>query len=361
MFFIEKSLKLLGSNGIVSLITPDTWIRVPQAINLRNIVLNHRIQIITTLPDKVFKGVSANCIIFVVSADDTLREKCQINILENYEENKDLTDECFTDSYFVDQSNWNNPSSSNLSRFSGNQFQIFQKENIFKIIRKIEENSQSLGDILDIMQGIVPYSRENHSENIVKNRGFHSPTKLSEDYGPWIKGRSISRYFVDVSNCEYLKYGKWLHRPRKSKYFNEPRLLIQEITGGHPPRICASFYDKKLYHDPGIISCLNTCDISILFFLGIINSNLISWYHRVSSPKGKRVAFPKVLIGDIRNFPIPKLDTIDMSKVNNLVELVKSIILSIEELNKVNSEGYRYIYHKQVELIDNKIVNKLKV
>src|SRR5207247_398439 len=121
----------------------------------------------------------------------------------------------------------------------------------------------------------------------------HSARKLSSEYGPWIQGRSIRRYELNASEREYLRYGSWLHRPRKRKYFEGPRILVQEITGGHPPRIAACFCDQVLYHDPGIISCLAGDREQTLFLLGLLNSKLLSWYHRYASPKGTRAFFPK--------------------------------------------------------------------
>ena len=38
-----------------------------------------------------------------------------------------------------------------------------------------------------------------------------------------------------------------LSRPRQAKYFNQERILIQEITGGNPPRISATYCNEQLY------------------------------------------------------------------------------------------------------------------
>ncbi|ELY2018716.1 hypothetical protein SL053_002648, partial [Flavobacterium psychrophilum] len=155
-----------------------------------------------------------------------------------------------------------------------------------------------------VCQGIVPYSTEHLTKEEIKNRVFHSETKIDDNYGLWIQGRSINRYSINVLKEEYLNYGNWLHRARKFKYFLEDRILIQEITGGIPPRISAVNYTGKLFHDPGIISCLNKSELSTKYLLVLINSKLISWFNIMTSPKGNRLTFPKILIGDIRRLPI---------------------------------------------------------
>jgi hypothetical protein len=208
------------------------------------------------------------------------------------------------------------------------------------------------------MQGIVPYSRENHSEDIVKNRLFHSSEKISEEYGVWIQGRSISRYKIKPDKKEYLRYGKWLHRPRKKKYFEGPRILIQEITAGNPPRISACCCDSVLYHDPGIISCLNIGETDILFLLGILNSSFLSWYHRYSSPKGIRKAFPKVLIGDIRKFPIPLMvleDKKQKSYHDQIVHSAKQIIDLHRQIDQAKTPQTKDMLKRQIEATDKQI------
>jgi hypothetical protein len=70
LFFIEKATDLIKNTGISSYVTPDSWIKVPQAKELRRLILEKMNLIsITTLPQKVFNKVSANCIIFVALKD----------------------------------------------------------------------------------------------------------------------------------------------------------------------------------------------------------------------------------------------------------------------------------------------------
>ena len=137
-----------------------------------------------------------------------------------------------------------------------------------------------------------------------------------------------------------------------------PRILIQEITGGHPPRIAACYCDFILYHDPGIISCLNISSFNIFFLLGIINSNLISWYHRSSSPKGTRNYFPKVLIGDIRNFPIPRMKlSLHENRIchDRIVMFVEQMIRLQKQLPLVKTAHEKEALQRQIDGTDKQI------
>jgi type I restriction-modification system DNA methylase subunit len=350
LFFIEKLTTLVKSKGYASFITPDTWIKAPQAEKLRRIVLEKKgIKLITTLPSKVFKKVSANCIIFVLGRSNNKRG-CSINLMLHDSDLSLLEKEEFNDTYKVKVSYW--------SQSDDCQFQIYQKNEMAELFFKIKSSCTQARTYLDVMQGIVPYSRENHSEDIVKNRLFHSSEKISEEYGVWIQGRSISRYKIKTDKKEYLRYGKWLHRPRKKKYFEGPRILIQEITAGNPSRISACCCDSVLYHDPGIISCLNIGETDILFLLGILNSSFLSWYHRYSSPKGIRKAFPKVLIGDIRKFPIPLMvleDKKQKSYHDQIAHSVKQIIDLHRQIDQAKAPQTKTVLQRQIETTDKQI------
>jgi type I restriction-modification system DNA methylase subunit len=350
LFFIDKAIELLRNNGFCSYVTPDSWIKVPQANKLRRLVLERTSPVsMTTLPQRVFNKVSANCIIFVLAKNQSAKLTV-INIMAPKAPLANLVEGKFDDNYTVNATPWKST--------IDNQFQIYQKDEIAAIIKRIKSSCIEAVNFLDVMQGIVPYSIENHSKEIIEKRAFHASKKLSNEYDIWIQGRAITRYNFTTQDSEYLRYGDWLHRPRKPKYFEGPRMLIQEITGGHPPRIAACFCDTVLYHDPGIISCLIIGNLHTNYLLGIINSTFLSWYHRVSSPKGTRHAFPKVLIGDIRNFPIPKItmnSSSDSDHHDKIVALVDQMLLLNRRLTEIKTDHERTAVRRQIHATDQQI------
>jgi type I restriction-modification system DNA methylase subunit len=335
-FFIEILNKLVKSLGKVGYICPDTWINIPQAQKLREHVLqNYGINTIISFHYSVFSDASVNAIIFILTRDN-FYENCEfINVSSNNNtiENLSNTTKC-------NVSNW--------KKSKDKQFQIWQNESDIDIIKKIQRNIKLGEEVLDISQGIVPYSKENLTEEQVKQRIYHKSEKLNEDFGDWVQGRALLRYGIDLTNKEYLKYGRWLHRPRKAKYFNGKRILIQEITGGNPPRIKATIFNGLLYHDPGIIACLNKSAFNLEYILAIINSKLISWYNLKTAPKGKRTTFPKVLISDIRN--IPFANSFQEIQIK-LSEKVKSI-LSLNKMLQESSEKFKNIITRKFALIE---------
>jgi type I restriction-modification system DNA methylase subunit len=333
-FFIEFCTELIKTNGKLAFITPDTWIRIPQAQKLREFVLDkYAINEIVCFNYSVFQDASVNTIIFVLSYQNK-NELCKVSIIGKYEDNKKLNSEDIFK--FCSTKNW--------KESDDNQFQIYQTDDMQNLLKKLETDVFEGSELLDVSQGIVPYSKENISEEEIKQRIYHSNEKIDDSCGIWVQGRAIGRYSIDLENFEFLQYGSWLHRPRKAKYFRDQRILIQEITGGHPSRISATIYDSVLYHDPGIISCLNFSDIETKYILAVINSRLISWYHSINSPKGKRTTFPKVLIGDIRNFPIKNVSSDIQIHISSQVD---SLLESAASLQKEKTRFFKTLIEEK--------------
>jgi len=328
-FFIEFVSSILKAKGKIGFITPDTWINIPQAKKLREHILdNYGINNIIVFSHSVFTDASVNAIVFILTFK-VLNIGCEVISFD-------------TKSNFVGFSSANTKVAliENWKKSDDKQFQVLQNDNDIKIIEKIKSNSSLGENILDVCQGIVPYSTEHLTKDDVKNRIYHSKIKENENFGTWIQGKSINRYSINITNDEYLNYGPWLHRARKPKYFFNERILIQEITGGNPPRISAVNYNELLYHDPGIIACLNISNLDTRYLLILINSRLISWFNVMTSPKGNRVTFPKILIGDIRKFP---LLVISEEKQQHFIEKAVLMLSLNKELQEVSQKFQRTI------------------
>ena len=70
-------------------------------------------------------------------------------------------------------------------------------------------------------------------------------------------------------------------------------------------------------------------DYSIETILAILNSKLATFYHFNHSPKATKGAFPKILVQDIKDFPIP-----DISKeINEKLEHLANEIISRKEID----------------------------
>lgn len=156
-----------------------------------------------------------------------------------------------------------------------------------------------------VSQGLIPYDKyRGHDEYTIKNRVWHSTYQKDEYYKPELKGGDVKKYSISWNQNLWVRYGDWLAAPREKKFFTLPRVLIREIVS---ESLYAAYTEEEYYNTPSIINVIksNEGKLELLFLLAILNSKLISWWYKVSSPKAKKGLFPKILINDVRNIPIP--------------------------------------------------------
>ena len=100
-----------------------------------------------------------------------------------------------------------------------------------------------------------------------------------------------------------MKYGKHVACYVDELFFSSERLLVREITN---PQIIACIVNKKYINDPQLINIIykevKTLSLKVLW--AILNSSLATFYHFNHSPKATKGAFPKILIADLKNFPL---------------------------------------------------------
>ena len=193
-----------------------------------------------------------------------------------------------------------------------------------KIVSKIKILGQDLISVFpDISQGLIAYDRyKGQSELDIKNRIYHFHEKTKSGLKQWLWGEDVTPYKVKWNEKEYLDYCSGIANPRNPKYFQGSRVLIREITN---PKIFAGLSIEEQYHDPAIISILADGD-DALALLGILNSKLATFYHFNTSPKATKGAFPKILVKDIKEFPLP-----DWEKSKVLVPIVKELLILINK------------------------------
>ena len=215
---------------------------------------------------------------------------------------------------------------------------IERDETALSIVKKIARDSCLLKEISEISQGLIPYDKyRGHSEETIKNRIWNSDYQKDETYRKELRGQDVSRYGLNWNGKDWLSYGEWLAAPRKPEFFTDKRILIREITN---PRILATYTEEEYYNTPSIINCINFT-VDPLFVLGIVNSELISFYHNITSPKANKGLFPKILVNDVRNLPI-NINNKDIEKEISL--RVKKLMEGCENNKEIDLEIDQLVY-----------------
>ena len=75
-------------------------------------------------------------------------------------------------------------------------------------------------------------------------------------------------------------------------------------------------------NDPQLICIIPKGNITLNVIWAILNSKLATFYHFNHSPKATKGAFPKILVQDIKDFPLPKIKDDDKNKIETLVSRI---------------------------------------
>lgn len=313
-FFINLAKQLLRPNGIKTFIIPNTLLFNVLAKKYREHLLSNW-QVDEFL----------DCTNFDIFDEATV--KCIITQFINIQNNNDVGYRPTGNS-----NSFNNLISQpsihiNKTRLLANNQNwglVFKlNPDILILIEKIRLAGKKLNaSFPEISQGLIAYdSYQGQDKLTIKNRVFHS--HLPQDgWKKWLWGEDVSSYAVKWNQKEYINYSAAIANPRNPKFFQGSRILIREITN---PKILAGYTNEESYNDPSIINILDTNEIfDIKALLGILNSKLATYYHFNASPKATKGAFPKILVEDIKNFPIPQMSNDQQSaltfKVNAILK-----------------------------------------
>ena len=313
-YFIEMANKNICNKGVLSYIIPNTWLFNTFAKNYRlSILKNWNInEILDCSKFKLFESATVfNTIILFQKVGNA-------NNLVVYRPtaNADSFDSLISESRIV-------VTKEALIDMNQNWALVFKlSPNIILLSKKIRNNSTELQHYFpDISQGLIAYDKyKGQSEEIIKSRAYHS-FEYKEGYKKNLWGEDVSRYSIVWNGKEYINYCDGIANPRKPKYFKGKRVLIREITN---PSIYASYTEEEYYNDPSVLIILDSDMYSIKVLLGILNSKLASFYHFNNAPKATKGGFPKILIDDVKHFPIPKATPEQQKPIINLVDVILS-------------------------------------
>lgn len=337
-WFIDKAHQILKYKGVLSYITPNSILFNVFAQNYRLSLFDNwkLVEILDCTDINIFEDAVVRNIIFQFIKEektDTLGYRRSNNI-------DDFQDFLERDRMVVDKST--------VEANNQNWALIFKLDkSTLDVVKKVKSQDSSLSEHFDITQGYIPYRKSDlikqygkgKADSIVKNREWHSKSKVNEEYKEEIFGESITKYGYKPTGS-FVWYGKHLATHVDLRFFNQKRLLIREITN---PTIIASLVSEEFVNDPQIIVAIPASnDIALEALWAVLNSKLATFYHFNSSPKATKGSFPKILVTDIKNFPIPK-------RIDDLEEKLKMLTTKILNIKRSNVSADTTLLEDQID------------
>lgn len=299
--FIEQGLSLVKDDGQFGYIIPEPWLTQQNSEELRSYVLkNSWIRTIIQFEERVFddRDVSVDTIIMMAQKTDEPG-----TVEAHFADNSEGT---------IPELSLRNSTDQQLlleNEGAGRPIEIRRTPEEQDALEQIRSSSKQLQqNIGEVRIGIQAYNSTRHDEDTVESRAFHSDRKEDEDYLPVLEGANINRYHLDNNSLEYLKVGDHLHDCPPHRFFTQPRVLIQEITNQSRNMINAVYETEEYCYYKSAHGVLATSEYDILYLLGVINSEIMSWVFPRTSYKIISELFPRMTHADAEELPIPEVD-----------------------------------------------------
>ena len=330
ILFFEQGYNLTKSSGLLSYILPNNWLSLEKNSDMREFLLKncHNINIVQNYPN-VFENASVDSLLLFFSKQGGDYVKCwtweKDNIIEIISEKES--------SYYLGRTNYIILNT------------ITQQEDI------VLNNTINLSSICEVKNGVQAYTVGEGTpictEEIKKNRAYHSKIQHNETWIKYLDGVDVKRYNLGWSG-QFIKYGKNLSRPRVPELFYGERLLIRQIPNPLPYCINATYTNEHTINDNNsMIVKVVDCKYSLFYILGIINSKFISLWFAKTFNKLSRKIFPQFKVNELRTFPIPIASE---SRQQSIIDLVGKILCAKKDDSTVDTSRWEneidlLVYH----------------
>ena len=359
ILFWELGIKLAKENGLMSYITPNTWLNNQKNTQLRNFILsNTTIEILVDYSQiEVFNDATVLTTIAILSKSkidkQTLIYKpINGNLIEVNRMNQAIW---FNNEYHIMNIN------------------LSFKDN--KLLKKIEAISQPLEKISKIKFGVKLYEKgkgiPKQESYFSKDKIYESKMKIDKTYRKYLTGKDIERYRYYWDNT-WVKYGENLAAPRDADLFIDSRIVVRRIVG---ERLIATVI-KEDYVTSQLLQIVKLADEKLTnTIMAILTSSMMIYFFKKKYNRQEKT-FPEIRIYELGSLPIPNnikpIENIDknvevMLSLNKTLQTKKQKFLKrvtdnleIDKLSKKLEAFYTYDFKTfLVELKKKKVTLSL--
>ena len=333
LLFIEKAVHILKEKGIYGLIIPNSWLMMYSGEGLRKFLLEtNKLNQIINLAGYSFESANVETVI-LLAEKEAIKTGNSIQILLNngnefyFSHSKQQTE-------FADN--------------EGFEFKVFLDDDTDELNLKITNNSMELDSLVEIKAGLQAYEKDKgepkQTAEDVKNRPYDYDYQFDEHTFKYLDGKDVGRYYVSWSGL-YLRYGKHLAAPRTFNLFDGKKIIVREITGNFPKCLIATYSEEVYLYNRSNIAIVEKAnsEIALKYITAILNSKLLSYYFVKNTAKSVRKLFPKIILNDLRKFPIKY---ISLSKQQPFIEKADLMLTLNKELQEQSQKFQRTIQRK---------------
>jgi hypothetical protein len=289
LLFVERSQQLLKNGGQFGMIIPSGWVSAPSAKPLRCLFLKtFRPLSFVSLPFDVFRAYIDTVIITAERIADQRKISTHDVVLVVFPHR-------FRVSGLADFGNFTK--SANYSDWLGSdhiEFLITCSAAEARTMEKVRSQVSSFGEWTLIKRGIEVFNPEQSSRELKYAR-------------PALVG-TLQRYSIEEEKLGFVAYPKDIQASKPFEYFSSPRILLRQVLS-RKLRLQAGFTAEPFLTSQSVQSIIANSSISdvppLEYLLAVLNSRLISWYFVNVNSVARRDDFPKIIIQQTREMPLP--------------------------------------------------------
>ncbi|MFA5293035.1 MAG: TaqI-like C-terminal specificity domain-containing protein [Phycisphaerae bacterium] len=331
-FFIEKALRILvGKDGLLSFIVPNTILTQEYYQSLRQQILQYQLNNITTYNFPVFQRAVVETTVFVIKKHS--QNKNVVNIVEC--DNKSM-------SYQMRKIQQKTFLKSHNNAFL---VKVDLRDLAFK--EKLDKVGLQLGNICNLNQAIaLKYDR---SKSLFKKNA-------GSNYKRVLDGRNIQRYTLEWDGT-YLAYNtKNIHSCKRTDIFEADGKILFRRVGSS---LIATYDDAKFYalNTLVVITPFVQTKDSLKYILGILNSRLMNYYY-VKHLKSTKKIFSEIQARQISQIPICVIDFSrpdEVKKHDKMVSLVEEMLELHKKINTIKNPNEKTRVQRQIDSTDERI------
>jgi hypothetical protein len=272
--------------------------------------------------------------------------KIEIIVYEGFDRINEITPITAHHNFFVTQTDW--------QKDKHHIFRINVDESINTLLERIETDSKRLIECAEFSLGLTPYDKyRGQTEEQIINKVFHSNYKKDETFKKLLAGNDVRRYTVSWNAEEWISYGNWLGAPREQKFFTSKRILVKQIIDWSSKRIWSALTEEELYNTQNAFNLIAKEGYATEYLLALINSKLMTYYHKKKFLEEYKDRFQKILIKDCKEFPIKKIEKSEQQPFINKADIMLS---KNKELQQVSNQFTQFLQAKYATInINNKL------
>ena len=289
IMFVERSATLLVSGGELGLIIPSGWVSTPSSRALRAFFLRKfQPESFVSLPFDVFRGAYIDTVIATAArraGDELTDDPVQLIVFPHRYKIEDAAD-------FEGFRKVGNARS--WTRNEQMEFLVTCSAPELALMGKVRSLTAVIGDVLLIKRGIETYDLRDDSSKL------RNPKYAFDGV--------LQRYLLLHGARRYLDYLPDIEFSKPWRFFSGRRLLLRQVLS-RKLRLQATCTDEAFLTNQSVQSLIPKSEaadaLELRFLIACINSKLLSWYFVNANSAARRDDFPKIIIAQTRQLPIP--------------------------------------------------------